>query len=72
MKKLVVLIGAIMILPIVFAQPVINSVSDAPDPVEVPGYNNITADITGATQAYVEIYYPNSTLKGNYSMTNIP
>ncbi|MEM2583068.1 MAG: hypothetical protein QW519_01720 [Candidatus Thermoplasmatota archaeon] len=72
MKKLVVLIGAIMILPIVFAQPVINSVSDAPDPVEVPGYNNITADITGATEAYVEIYYPNSTLKGNYSMTNIP
>jgi len=72
MKKLMILIGAIMILPIAIAQPTINSVSDAPDPVEVPGYNNITADITGATNAYVEIYYPNSTLKGNYSMTNIP
>ncbi|MBC7080680.1 MAG: hypothetical protein H5T44_00275 [Thermoplasmatales archaeon] len=71
MKKFIFIIGAI-ILPIVIAQPVINSVSDSPDPVEVPGYNNITADITGAISAYVEIYYPNSTLKGNYSMTNIP
>ncbi|RLF51451.1 MAG: hypothetical protein DRN11_02730, partial [Thermoplasmata archaeon] len=53
------------------AQPTINSVSDSPDPVEVPGYNNITADITNATQAYVEIYYPNATLMGNYSMTLI-
>ena len=53
------------------AQPTINSVSDTPDPVEVPGYNNITADITNATQAYVEIYYPNATLMGNYSMSYI-
>ncbi len=54
------------------AQPDINSVSDSPDPVEVPGSNNITADITGATSVYVEIYYPDGSLKGNYSMTNIP
>ena len=50
------------------AQPVINSVSDTPDPVEVPGYNNITANITNATSAYAEISYPNSTLMGNFSM----
>ncbi|NIA09950.1 MAG: hypothetical protein GWP10_09525, partial [Nitrospiraceae bacterium] len=53
------------------AQPVINSVSDSPDPVEVPGYNNITADITNATSAYVEISYPNATLMGNFSMTQV-
>ena len=53
------------------AQPDINSVNDAPDPVEVPGYNNITVNVTNADAVYVEIYYPNATLKGNYSMTNI-
>ena len=55
----------------IIAQPVINSVSDSPDPVEVPGYNNITADITNATSAYVEISYPNATLMGNFSMTQV-
>lgn len=51
-------------------QPDINSVTDSPDPVEVPGYNNITADITNAVSVHVEISYPNATLMGNYSMTN--
>ena len=72
MKKIV---GFVILLSFAFiyaiAQPIINSVSDTPDPVEVPGYNNITADITNATQAYVEIYYPNSTLLGNFSMNYI-
>ncbi len=54
------------------AQPKINSVSDSPDPIEVPGENNITANISNATSAYVEIYYPNSTLMGNFSMNYIP
>ncbi|MBS3772631.1 MAG: hypothetical protein KGY55_00330, partial [Candidatus Thermoplasmatota archaeon] len=57
---------------IVFAQPDINSVNDTPDPVEVPGSNNITADLTNANEAYVEIYYPDATLRGNYSMTFNP
>ncbi|HHF55969.1 MAG TPA: hypothetical protein ENL42_03525, partial [Thermoplasmatales archaeon] len=71
MKKLL-MIGLFVAIAIYgLAQPTINSVSDAPDPVEVPGYNNITADITNATQAYVEIYYPNATLMGNYSMLHI-
>jgi len=74
-KKILFIIGIVASLSLIWiyttAQPSINSVSDSPDPVEVPGYNNITADITNATQAYVEIYYPNATLMGNYSMTNI-
>ncbi len=57
---------------IVFAQPDINSVNDTPDPVEVPGSNNITADLTNADEAYVEIYYPDTTLRGNYTMTHNP
>ncbi len=71
MKKIIIagLIFAIAIYA--FAQPTINSVSDSPDPVEMPGYNNITADITNATDAWVEISYPNATLMGNFSMTNI-
>lgn len=52
-------------------QPPINTISDSPDPVEVPGYTNITADITGATDAYIEIYYPDGTLEGNHSMTSL-
>ena len=52
------------------AKPDINSVTDNPDPVEVPGYNNITADISNAVSAYAEISYPNASLMGNYSMTN--
>ena len=71
MKKLLMLGMVFAIAIYALAQPTINSVSDAPDPVEVPGYNNITADITNADQAYVEIYYPNATLMGNYSMTYI-
>jgi len=55
----------------ILAQPTINSVGDAPDPVEVPGYNNITANITNATHVYVEIYYPTGNLMGNFSMTRI-
>ena len=71
MKKIIIagLIFAIALYA--FAQPTINSVSDSPDPVEMPGYNNITADITNATDAWVEISYPNATLMGNFSMTNI-
>ncbi|MGC9309054.1 MAG: hypothetical protein ACP5FL_09825, partial [Thermoplasmatota archaeon] len=57
---------------IALAQPDIGSVNDAPDPIEVPGGNNITATITNADEAYVEIYYPNATLMGNYSMTPNP
>ena len=75
MKKEILFVALILATAFVIyamAQPKINSVSDSPNPVEVPGYNNITADITNATQAYVEIYYPNSTLMGNYSMNNIP
>lgn len=55
---------------IVFAQPDINSVNDTPDPIEVPGFNNITADITNADESWVEISYPNATQMGNYSMSN--
>lgn len=62
----VVMVAACM----VFAQPDINSVNDTPDPVEVPGYNNITANITNATEAWVEISYPNATGMGNYSMSS--
>ncbi len=51
-----------------FAQPDINSVTETPDPVEVPGAVNITADITDAAEAWVEISYPNATQMGNYSM----
>ena len=60
-----------LIVSFVYAQPKINSVTDTPDPIEVPGENNITANITNATQVYVVIYYPNSTLLGNYSMDHI-
>ncbi len=77
-KKLVMGIMAIAVAVIVafviyvMAQPTINSVDDAPDPVEVPGYNNITANISDATEAWVEIYYPDGTLLGNFSMNPIP
>ena len=63
--------GMVMIPEFVNAQPIINSVSDNTDPVEIPGYNNITADITGAIAAYVVIYYPDGTIEGNHSMGNI-
>ncbi|MCD6512722.1 MAG: hypothetical protein J7K61_03895 [Thermoplasmata archaeon] len=72
MKKLIIpAVMGLFIIAYAFAQPQINSIVDSPDPVEVPGYNNITANITNATSVYVEIYYPNATLMGNYSMTNI-
>ncbi|MCD6474518.1 MAG: hypothetical protein J7K47_06420, partial [Thermoplasmata archaeon] len=72
MKKIHGILIALLLVAIYsMAQPKINSITDVPDPVEVPGYNNITADITNASQVYVEIYYPNATLMGNYSMTNI-
>ncbi len=72
-KTLIIAVAAffVMVGIMITAQPVINSVSDSPDPVEVPGYNNITADITNATSAYVEISYPNATLMGNFSMTQV-
>ena len=50
------------------AQPTINFVNDSPDPVEVPGYNNVTANITDASSVYIEIFYPDSTCMGNFSM----
>ena len=72
MKKFLGIAIAMLVISIyAIAQPNINSIIDFPDPVEVPGYNNITANITNAVQAYVEIYYPNTTLMGNYSMINI-
>ncbi|HEC75928.1 MAG TPA: hypothetical protein ENI33_01560 [Thermoplasmatales archaeon] len=71
MKKLVAFAVVFTMAFMTMAQPNINSVNDAPDPVEVPGYNNITADITNASQAYAIIYYPNSTMKGNFSMSYI-
>jgi len=50
MKKLFALFIAMLSAFIYsMAQPEINSVNDFPDPVEVPGYNNITADITNAS-----------------------
>ncbi len=55
----------------IIAQPNINYINDFPDPIEVPGGNNITANITDADEVYVEIYYPNNTLLGNFSMTPI-
>jgi len=72
-KTLIVMVAAFFVMAgiMVVAQPVINSVTDAPDPVEMPGYNNITADITNATSAYVEISYPNATQMGNFSMITI-
>lgn len=73
MKKLIAIAALIFMTAFlhVYSQPIINSVTDSPDPVEVPGYNNITANVTNATMVYVEIYYPNNTLKGNYSMNYI-
>jgi hypothetical protein len=67
----VIAMAVIVVACMVFAQPDINSVNDAPDPVEVPGYNNITADITNATEAWVQISYPNASGMGNYSMSSI-
>jgi len=71
MKKFIIAALVFAIAIYAFAQPTINSVSDSPDPVEMPGYNNITADITNATDAWVEISYPNATLMGNFSMSNV-
>lgn len=75
-KKVLFAFGAIVLafeayLIFVLAQPTINLIGDFPDPVEVPGYNNITTNITNATKVYVEIYYPNATLLGNFSMNCI-
>ncbi len=55
----------------ILAQPTINFVSDSPDPVEVPGYNNITANITEADKVFVEIHYPDCSLMGNFSMNYV-
>ena len=75
-KKIILAIAFIAVifeiaLIFVLAQPTINFVGDYPDPVEVPGYNNITTNVTNATAVYVEIYYPNVTALGNFSMNKI-
>jgi hypothetical protein len=76
-KKAAVAIASITIvafeafLIFTLAQPTINFVNDSPDPVEVPGYNNVTANITDASSVYIEIFYPDSTCMGNFSLNCI-